>query len=88
MVSSPLDATPSNSVDVPGISIATAMTMASDIRAGSIYDSSLAAFVPIYATPMDASRHLLVFSRRWNSGVPSTATPGYYTSYTISDKPG
>ena len=88
MASSPLDATPSNSIDVPGISITTAMPSASDLRAGSLYDYALSGFSPVYVTPMDEGQYLLLFNRRWQSGVPSTSTPGYYTSYSINDTPG
>ena len=88
MVSSPLDLTPTNSVDAPGISVATAMASATDNRAGNIYDSALAACVPIYTTPISDREHLLVFSRRWTNASPSPVITGQYISYTIDNTPG
>lgn len=88
MVSSPLDLTPEGSVDVPGLSVATAMRSATNSRAGSIYDSDLAACVPIHTVPISDSDYLVFFSRRWTDGVPSPALTGYYLSYTIDNTPG
>lgn len=88
MVSSPLDLTPSNSVDVPGLSVATAQPRASDNRAGSIYDSTIAACVPIYSTPLTDTDYLVLFSRRWTAASASPVQTGYYISYTIDNTPG
>lgn len=87
MVSSPLDLTPDGSVDVPGLSVATAMR-AEDLRAGSVYDSDLAACVPIHTVPISDTDYLVFFSRRWTDAVPSPALTGYYLSYTIDSRPG
>lgn len=88
MVSSPLDLTPSASVDVPGLSVATAMASASDNRAGSLYDSRIAACVPIYSTPLNSTDYLVMFSRRWTGASASPTETGHYISYTIDNTPG
>jgi len=87
MASSPLDVTPTGSIDTAGFSVATAMASATDPRAGSLYDNALAACVPVYITPM-GDEHLMVFSRRWKSATPSPTIPGHYISYTIDNTPG
>ena len=88
MVSSPLGLTPSNSVDVPGISVATALPSADDNRAGSIYNAKFAACAPIYSTPISESEYLVMFSRRWLNASISPTQTGYYTAYTINNTPG
>lgn len=89
MASSPLDLVPATSVDTAGLSVATTPRILADGRYGTIYDPvTLAACVPILFTPLDGSDHLMLYSRRWHSGTISTADPGYYTSYTISTRPG
>lgn len=87
MASSPQDITPADSVDIPGLSVATAMPTA-DGRFGSIYNQALGACAPIYSTPLTDTDHLLLFSRRWKSASSSPTEVGYYTSYTIDNKPG
>lgn len=87
MVSSPLDLTPSTSVDVAGISIATAMPSLTDNRAGSVYDPTVSACAPVFVTPVGNS-HLVTFARRWMGGDASSGHPGYFTSYQISTTPG
>lgn len=88
MVSSPLESTPSNSVDVAGISIATAMRSADDIRAGSIYDTDIGACVPVFVCPLAGDNHLVLFSRHWTGAIPSPVESGMYISYTIDSTPG
>jgi hypothetical protein len=68
------------SVDVAGLSIATATPSASNPRLGSVYDPvTWAAAAPIWLHPMADGRFLMACARRWHDAVP---VAGGYTSFT------
>ena len=88
MATSPLQL-PENTLDMKGVSVATALPLPGDDRAGTIYTpEAFAACQPVYITPVEKDDYLLVYSRSWKYGQTSSGHPGDYTSYEISTTPG
>lgn len=87
MVSSPLRAVHTDSVDLAGLSIATANPSA-NVQGGTVYSpADLAGFLPVSFVPVGLGNHLMLSSQRWTAATVSATSPGYYSAYTVSGDP-
>lgn len=88
MVSSPLLQVPETAVDVPGLSISTAVRSPIDPRDGAVYDNTnLAAAAPVHFHPMTApalggGTFMMLNARRWTAATASGTDPGYASAFT------
>jgi hypothetical protein len=88
MASSPLLQVPDTAVDLPGLSISTAVRSPTDPRDGAIYDNlNLAAAAPVHFHPMAApamggGTFMMLNARRWTAATSSATDPGYASAFT------
>ena len=88
MVSSPISQIHSSSVDLAGLSVATANPSTSILQQGSVYDpTQLAAAVPVAFVPTDSSNYIMLNSQRWISATGSSTSAGYYSAHTLDSLP-
>lgn len=76
-----------DSLDIDGVTIATARPALSNSRLGSAYASFFQAAHPVWFHPIYDGRFLMINSLTWNAGAPIGGIPGGYSSPTVSTVP-
>lgn len=82
MSSSPVVQLDPTSVDLAGVSVATATPTLEHPRWGSAYNLvNFAAAVPVWFHPMPGGDFLMINARRWYGATTVSTTPGVYSDY-------
>lgn len=77
------------SVDSAGISIATALSSATNPRLGAAYDNlTWAASVPIWVHQLFSGNWLIASAQRWYGATPQGGHPGVWSAYSTDPTPG